>query len=141
MGVASVGERIFFSSRGVACARCHEFQGRGATIGPDLSTIGRSLNRERVIQSIVTPSKEIAPQFTPWVLLLNDGRSVTGTYTGEEDDGTLRIADNQGQIHRIHPRDIEARKPSEESIMPAGLAQQLTAQEWRDLLAFLGVGD
>lgn len=136
-GDASAGERIFFHLRVGSCFRCHEYEGRGYTIGPDLSSIGKSMTRERFIQSLVQPSREMAPQFTPWIVLTKDGETLTGLYVGEEVDGTLKLADQNGRVHRIHPRDIEQKKPSEQSIMPAGLADNLTPQELKDLAAFL----
>src|SRR5262249_53703819 len=51
------GERVFFHTSGSRCASCHRVDGRGGAIGPDLSTIGRALSRERLIESILTPSK------------------------------------------------------------------------------------
>ena len=107
------------------------------TIGPDLSSIGKSVTRERFIQSLVQPSREMAPQFTPWIVLTKEGQTFTGLYVGEEVDGTLKLADQDGRVHRIHPRDIDQKKPSEQSIMPAGLADNLTPQELKDLAAFL----
>jgi putative membrane-bound dehydrogenase-like protein len=136
-GDPAAGERIFFHLRVGSCFRCHEYEGRGYTVGPDLSSIGKSMTRERFIQSLVQPSREMAPQFTPWVVLTNDGETLTGLYVGEEVDGTLKLADQNGRVHRIHPRDIERKKPSEQSIMPAGLADNLTPQELKDLAAFL----
>lgn len=133
----AAGERIFYHERVGACFKCHEYEGRGYTVGPDLSTIGKSMTRERFIQSLVQPSREIAPQFTPWIVLTKNGETLTGLYVGEEVDGTLRMADQNGRVHRVHPRDIEQKKPSEQSIMPAGLAETLTPQELRDLAAFL----
>ena len=136
-GDAAAGERIFFHLRVGSCFRCHEHEGRGYTVGPDLSSIGKSMTRERFIQSLVQPSREMAPQFTPWIVLTKDGQTLTGLYVGEEVDGTLKLADQNGRVHRIHPHDIEQKKPSEQSIMPAGLADNLTPQELRDLAAFL----
>jgi putative heme-binding domain-containing protein len=136
-GDAAAGERIFFHLRVGSCFRCHEYEGRGYTIGPDLSSIGKSMTRERFIQSLVQPSREMAPQFTPWVVLTKDGQTFTGLYVGEEVDGSLKLADQDGRVRRIHPRDIEQKKPSEQSIMPAGLADNLTPQELKDLAAFL----
>ncbi len=136
-GDAAAGERVFFHLRVGSCFRCHEYEGRGYTVGPDLSTIAKSMSRERFIQSLVQPSREMAPQFTPWVILTNDGEAITGLYVGEEVDGTLKLADQNGRVHRIHPRDIERKKPSEQSIMPAGLVDNLTPQELKDLAAFL----
>src|SRR6185295_17266395 len=109
-GDAAAGERIFFHSRVGSCFRCHEYEGRGYTIGPDLSSIGKSMTRERFIQSLVQPSREMAPQFTPWIVLTKDGQTFTGLYVGEEVDGTLKLADQDGRVHRIHPRDIEQKK-------------------------------
>ena len=131
------GERIFFHPRIAGCFRCHEFEGRGYTVGPDLSTIGRSLTRERLVQSIVDPSREIAPQFTNWSLLLHDGRVLTGIHVGDEVDGRMRFADQNGRAFHVHPNDIEQRQPSSQSVMPANLAENMTPQELRDLLAFL----
>ncbi|MGI8980478.1 MAG: PVC-type heme-binding CxxCH protein [Pirellulaceae bacterium] len=136
-GDAAAGERIFFHPRVGSCFRCHEYEGRGYTVGPDLSSIGKSMTRERFIQSLVQPSREMAPQFTPWIVLTTSGETFTGLYVGEEVDGTLKLADQNGRVHRIHPRDIEQKKPSEQSIMPAGLADNLTSQELKDLAAFL----
>jgi hypothetical protein len=136
-GDPAVGERIFFHPKVASCSKCHEYKGRGGRIGPDLSTVAKSMTRERLLQSIVDPSREIAPQFTPWVIQANDGTVKTGMYVGEEVDGTVRYADTEGKIFKLHPRDVEDKKASEKSIMPEGLATTLAPQEIRDLLAFL----
>ncbi|WP_425615480.1 PVC-type heme-binding CxxCH protein [Anatilimnocola sp. NA78] len=136
-GDADAGERLFFHPKLANCAKCHEYKGRGGRVGPDLSTVAKSMTRERLLQSLVDPSREIAPQFTPWVIQANDGTVKTGVYVGEEVDGHVRYADAKGEIFKLHPRDVEDRKSSDKSIMPEGLAAQLTPQELRDLLAFL----
>jgi putative membrane-bound dehydrogenase-like protein len=136
-GDAEAGERLFFHPRVASCYKCHEYRGRGGRVGPDLSTVAKSMTRERLLQSIVDPSREIAPQFTPWIIQAADGTVKNGVYVGEEVDGTVRYADGAGDIFKLHPRDVEDRKPAEKSIMPEGLAAQLTPQELRDLLTFL----
>ena len=143
---SSVMEHVIPESQGgplesynlvAACFRCHEQDGRGANIGPDLTTLRGTLTKERLLESLLTPSKEIAPRYTPWLIEMKDGRVLTGLYVDEEVDGTLQLADPAGKIVRIHPREIEVKKPSLKSIMPEGLLNQLTAQEARDLFAFL----
>lgn len=136
-GDPEAGERVFFHLRVGGCFRCHEYEGRGYRVGPDLSTIGKSMTRERFIQSVIQPSREMGPLYTPWVILTGDGETLTGLYVGEEVDGTQQYADQNGRVHRIHPRDIERKKPSEQSIMPAGMGDNLTPQELRDLAAFM----
>ncbi len=136
-GNAQAGERIFYHARVAGCFRCHEFEGRGYQVGPDLTNIGRTMTRERLVQSITDPSREIAPMFTNWSILTTDGEVKTGVHVGDEVDGRMKYADQNGRVFHVHPNDIDRRQPSNQSVMPAGLAENLTAQELRDLLAFL----
>ncbi len=136
-GNAQAGERIFYHLRVGGCFRCHEFEGRGYQIGPDLTNIGRTMTRERLVQSIVDPSREIAPMFTNWSILTKDGEAKTGIHVGDEVDGRIKFADQNGGVFHVHPDDIDRRQPSSQSVMPAGQVENLTAQELRDLLAFL----
>jgi putative heme-binding domain-containing protein len=136
-GDAAAGERLFFHARGPRCFACHRIDGRGAAIGPDLSTIGKALSRDKLIDSILTPSKEIAPQFTSWIIVTKDGKSRTGMIVEEKFDSTVVIADAEGKLETINRLDIEAREPAKTSIMPDNLPALMTRQEFRDLLAYL----
>ena len=136
-GNADRGREVFFKAGTTTCASCHRVQGRGQWVGPDLSTIGRSLTRERLVQSLVDPSREIAPQFTNWAIQTTDGDVLTGIHVGDEVDGRMKFADQNGRAFHVHPDKIDQRKPSNQSIMPEGLVDNLTAQELRDLIAFL----
>lgn len=131
------GEYVFHHAVS-QCSRCHEANGRGAAIGPNLTGIGKTMSRERLIQSIFQPSREIAPQFAVWELTTNDGRVLKGMYVGEEVDGTVIYANEKGERFKLHPRDVEQRTQQKTSIMPDGLPYRLTDQELRDLLAYLG---
>jgi putative membrane-bound dehydrogenase-like protein len=67
-GDPAAGERVFFHSKGPRCFACHKIDGRGEAVGPDLSRIGAAMNREKLIESILEPSKEIAPAFVTWLV-------------------------------------------------------------------------
>ena len=136
-GNPQAGERIFYHKRVGGCFRCHEFEGRGYQIGPDLTNIGRTMTRERLVQSIVDPSREIAPMFTNWTILTTGGDVKTGIHVGDEVDGRIKFADANGRVFHVHPNDIDRRRPSSQSVMPEGQVENLTRQELRDLLAFL----
>src|SRR5262249_10260622 len=127
----------FFHPRGPRCYACHRIDGRGTAIGPDLSTIGTSLGRERLIESILLPSKEIAPQFTSWQIATRDGRLRTGMIVEEGPNSTVTIADNQGRTEVIHRNEIEERHPVTTSIMPDNLHEVMTVQEFCDLISYL----
>ncbi len=134
---AAEGERIFFHPKGPGCYRCHEIDGRGGRIGPELSATGRTLHRKRLIDSILRPSKEVAPAFVPWLIAKVDGTTVTGLLIGETIDGKQTYADSTGKVFSINPSEVAERRPQPISIMPDDLPRQMTAQEFRDLLAYL----
>ncbi|HMC90635.1 MAG TPA: HEAT repeat domain-containing protein, partial [Gemmataceae bacterium] len=136
-GNPRAGERVFFHPRGPRCYACHRVDGRGAAIGPDLSTIGRSLGRDKLIDSILEPSKEIAPQFVSWLIATRDGKVRTGLIVEEGPNSTITIADAQGNLEVIHRTAVEERHAVTTSIMPGSLPELMTRREFVDLLAFL----
>ncbi len=134
---AAAGERVFFHRGAAGCARCHQIVGRGARIGPELTATTSQLSKARLVESIVRPSKEIAPHFATWSLVTSSGKPLVGMLVKELATGEQTYVDSNGDLHEFKPGEIEARKPQSTSIMPDGLAAQLTVQEFRDLLAFL----
>ena len=69
--------------------------------------------------------------------MTNTGRTTVGTLVHLEPTGEQTYADNQGKLHDFAAGEIESRHALSTSIMPNGLAKQLTLQEFRDLLAYL----
>jgi len=136
-GNAAAGQRIFFHSKSVACGRCHQVLGRGAHVGPELTATAGSLSPQRLVDSIVNPSREIAPQFSTWLIVTSSGTSLTGMLVHELADGTQTYANPEGKLFVLKPGEVEMRRSQTHSIMPEGLAGQMTREEFRDLLAFL----
>lgn len=136
-GDAESGERVFYHLRSARCAVCHRIDGRGGLVGPDLSTIGKALDREKLIDSVLLPSKEIAPAFTTWNITMVDGKKHTGIILGENFDSTLTLADADGKRITIKKLDIEDRQAATKSLMPEDLHRLMTRQDFRDLLEFL----
>jgi putative membrane-bound dehydrogenase-like protein len=139
-GDSERGRAVFFS-RQARCSSCHESEGRGASVGPNLTGIGKTMTRARLLASILRPSAEVAPQFAPLRVTTNDGLSRTGLYVGEEVDGTVNYIDDKGKKFQVHPRDLESREEVKTSIMPEQLTDGLTLIEIKDLLAYLGDGN
>ncbi len=135
-GDPAEGERIFFHPKGPGCFRCHQVDGRGAQIGPDLSTIGRSTDPRKLVESILEPSREIAPQFVLWQVARADGTIASGVMLWER-GGAQIYADSQGRIFPIKLEEVEERTPLPNSVMPENLVKALTVEELRDLVAYL----
>ena len=134
-GDPAEGERVFFHPKGPRCSSCHSLGGRGGLAGPDLSMAGR-LDPGKLLDSIFEPSKEIAPQFTTWVLVTREGPR-TGLLLADDPDGSLRLADAGGQVVKIKPEAVLRREPQQVSLMPGNLHELMTLKELADLVAFL----
>jgi putative membrane-bound dehydrogenase-like protein len=136
-GDAKAGEIVFFHPRGPGCYLCHRIDGRGESIGPDLSHVGAALKRDKLIESVLEPSKEIAPAFVTWLITTRDGKQHVGVLVDESANSTWTIADAQGKRTVVKITDVEDRVAQATSIMPAELYGQMTRGEFLDLIAFL----
>ncbi len=140
-GDAAAGRRLFFNSAGPRCCVCHKHSGRGGNVGPDLTEIGRSTSRERIITSILQPSQEIAPDYQPWVLTTTDGKTYTALRMPKVgDDGTEGFTDASGKYFTLPIASIEERHVADKSIMPDNLQAMLSIDDLRDLVTFLADG-
>ncbi|TWT74414.1 PVC-type heme-binding CxxCH protein [Allorhodopirellula solitaria] len=134
-GDVDAGRRVFMRK---TCIHCHAHNGRGARTGPDLSTLSGQITSRRVIESILTPSREIGPLYVPWRILTVDGQVLTGLKLHAPGVGNaLRFQGADGNTFDVRLEDIEEQKPIDQSIMPAGLEQAMSVQEFQDLVAFL----
>ena len=136
-GDAQAGERVFFHPSGPACYRCHQVDGRGGTIGPELAVTTQNLTPARLLESLLTPSKEIAPQFASWIVIRQDGTTFTGVMLPEKPDGTRQFGTTEGRIVEIPAEEKAEVRPLKTSVMPENLHAQMTVAELADLLAFL----
>lgn len=136
-GDAAAGRRIFFHPAGPGCYNCHTVEGRGQTIGPDLTMIGHSKTRTHVLESILQPSREIAPLFATWRMTLKNGQTFDGMLRNRNGQNLELYVTSDRKEYSVKLGEIVGRKLLTESIMPTGLVQGLTDQELRDLLAML----
>jgi len=135
-GNAERGQRLFFNAERVQCVKCHRIGDQGERIGPELTGVGSRFSRIHLVESILQPSRTIAPSYQAMTVLLADGLSVTGVVLAENDE-QLTLADNQGKKHVLEKSEIEARQPQSTSVMPEGLEKPLSVEEFVDLIAFM----
>ncbi len=120
----------------VQCANCHRFRDTGVAIGPDLTSLTKRFTLRESLESILYPSHTISDQYMSKKVMTRDGSIVTGITVNTKSGVTVRTSDRK-QVS-IAKDEIEEIVVAKESIMPAGLLDQLSPVEIRDLLCYLG---
>jgi putative heme-binding domain-containing protein len=132
-GNPKMGESLFFGRAG--CAACHVLFGKGGHIGPDLTSYDRS-DLNAMLLAIVRPSAEIREGYEHNILSTKDGRILSG-FKVEETPKVLILRGLDGQDHVVPRNQIADLAPARRSLMPSGLLESLTAEEFRHFFAYL----
>lgn len=122
----------------VGCGQCHRFAQKGSGIGPDLSGISSRLQPQELIESLIDPSKKVAPEYAMTVIQTAAGTIVEGRIEEEtETSVTFRTGGALAEPITIAKSDIEERTHSLNSTMPSGILNTLSKDEILDLVAYL----
>jgi putative membrane-bound dehydrogenase-like protein len=135
-GNAERGRQIFLNAEKSQCIKCHRLGEQGERVGPELTGLGSRFSKVYIIESILEPSRTISPSFETMVVLLKNGKSISGVNVAET-EAAITLVDNQAAKHAIAKMDIEERRKETVSTMPEGLEKKLTDDEFVDLIAFL----
>ncbi len=137
VGDPARGFEVFRRESGPMCARCHAVFGEGGTAGPDLSDLARQHTRAEIVEQVLAPSAEIEADYRAVIFELEDGTLRTGRIESETPERIV-LWDTDAKRHELAPQDVAARRTSDASLMPEGLARTLTQTEFADLVAWLG---
>jgi putative heme-binding domain-containing protein len=133
-GNADRGRKLF-SADGIGCAKCHAIDGTSAAVGgPSLANASARFTVAYLVESVLAPSRSVAPVFRATSFVLRDGKTLTGLVLSENSE-KIELLCSDATRKKIARSDIEVRKLQDISPMPAGLVK--TPEELRDLLAFL----
>jgi putative heme-binding domain-containing protein len=126
------GSHIF----GRVCASCHKIGKVGYTFGPELTDVGKRLNRHDIVESIIEPSKKVDPKYVTTTILTNDGKVDTGFILSKTKDSvTLLMAG--GKQETVRTEDIDQMAETKQSSMPENLASTLAPSEFLDVVEYL----
>ncbi len=128
------GEDVF-RRPDLSCSRCHALAGAGGGVGPDLSAVGSSSPPDYLIHSVLLPDQAIKEQFQTLVVLTTDGQIYQGI-VADRDNQRLILKEATGDLRTIPASAIEESREGG-SLMPKGLANLMTHQEFVDLIRFL----
>jgi putative membrane-bound dehydrogenase-like protein len=130
------GKELYLNTKLLACATCHRMEGVGGQVGPDLTRLWDTMSVEKILESIIDPSKEIKEGFQSYRLTTLDNKVITGLKV-KEDANEVVIRDANGRDSRIAKDEIESLTPSKLSLMPDNVVSQISYDQFIDLLAFL----
>ncbi len=135
-GDATRGKRLFFETATVQCKNCHRVGEQGRLVGPDLTQIGKKLDRAKLLESILEPSRTIEPAFVTYLAETVDGRVLSGLLV-RRNDAEIVLRDLEAKEITLPAQDVEQFTPQQKSLMPELLLRDLTAEQVADLLAYL----
>ena len=125
------GERVFTQN----CAVCHQIEGKGGLVGPQLTGIGNR-GLERLCEDVLDPNRNVDRAFRQTIVSLKDGDVVSGLFRREDGD-LLVFADSTGKEFSVKKANVTERKESEQSLMPENFSETIPPAQFNQLLAFL----
>ncbi len=127
----SAGAAIFKAH----CAACHQIQGQGGLIGPQLDGIGNR-GPARLCEDILDPNRNVDAHFHLHTLTMKDGSIFAGFLKAEL--GQVQVlADAAGKEHRLSKKDIAKSTITPMSLMPPTFGQLLDEKTFLDLIGYL----
>src|SRR5262249_39063830 len=61
------GQALYLNNKVLACVNCHRLEGIGGNVGPDLTRLWETQSIEKIMESIIDPSKEIKEGYQTYV--------------------------------------------------------------------------
>ncbi|MGL4422746.1 MAG: DUF7133 domain-containing protein, partial [Gemmataceae bacterium] len=117
------------------CANCHQLQGTGAKVGPQLDGIGNR-GLERLLEDTLDPSRNVDAAFRATTVEMDDGRTLLG-YLARTEGATIVLVDGEGKEQRLAAADIVKKTITPLSPMPTNALEKLSEAEFAHLMGYL----
>ena len=132
-GKPSKGPALFASQ---GCVACHALKKDEVQKGPYLGQIGGIMDAERIAMSILRPNAEISQGFKTVSITTKKGDGYVGFVTNRLSD-RIEMRDIAGKVTTLKPSDIASETLLPISMMPAGLANGMSLEDFASLVHFL----
>jgi putative heme-binding domain-containing protein len=131
-GDAAAGDGLFQAR----CMSCHQVNGRGGRLGPNLSRIGAVRSPGALAAKVRDPNREFVPGYRPVTVVLADGGRVRGVVKNE-DAFSIQIMDTAERLRGYRRSDIREVVREPRSLMPSFAPGALPDGELTDLVSYL----
>ena len=132
-GEPAMGKAVFLKQ---GCQACHTIDKGELPKGPFMGQIGSIMNREQIAESILKPNASISQGFATVLVTTRDNKKFMGFVTNESSE-KITMRDIAGQSKTLKTAEILSRKEMETSMMPPGLANSLSYEEFASLITYL----
>ena len=128
---SDAGKVIFVQN----CSGCHQIQGSGGLVGPQLDGIG-NWGHKALTQKILDPNRNITEAFRTYNITLKNERTLTGLYRRTEGE-TIVFADMAGQEFYVVKGDMKEYRASKYTLMPDQFRNIIPEKDFYALLDYL----
>ncbi|MCF2503425.1 c-type cytochrome [Dyadobacter sp. CY107] len=125
------GKAVFVQN----CSACHQIQGSGGMVGPQLDGIG-NWGHKALTQKILDPNRNITEAFRTYNITLKDDKTLTGLYRRTEGE-TLVFADLTGQEFAVAKNEMKEYRASKYTLMPDQFRNIIPEKDFYALLDYL----
>jgi putative membrane-bound dehydrogenase-like protein len=130
-GDAGRGKQVFAR----ACSACHQLDGVGNEVGPDLVALADKAP-ETLLIAVLDPNQAVEARYVNYVARMKDGRSFSGLIATEAGN-SLTLVGPDGKARVLLRGDVEELTSTGRSLMPEGLENDLRPRDLADLFAYL----
>ncbi|HUG94467.1 MAG TPA: PVC-type heme-binding CxxCH protein, partial [Planctomycetaceae bacterium] len=127
--------RVLFNTT-ATCVKCHQVDGLGKDVGPDLTEIGTKLSRHALYESILYPSAGISHNYETYTLALDSGNTVTGILTSRTDE-EVSIKGEDAIVRTFKAGEIDEIVKQNVSLMPADIQKTMTLDELVHVIEYM----
>lgn len=129
---AARGKQLFAQH----CSPCHRAGMEGGDVGPQLDGIG-TRGLARLVEDVLDPNRNVDQAFWRTLVVLSDGRVLSGLARTDEASGNVILIDEQAKETVIQRSEIEAMRRVRVSPMPSNFGQILSREQLYHLFAYL----
>ncbi len=141
-GDAVAGKAIF--SGKAACLTCHQVNGAGGAVGPDLSAVGKETVQQlqaKILDPNQVPGgpgrgRRRGAMPATVIAKTSDGHEYRGARKAD-DSFTVQMVDMAGTYHSFDKSQLQNLRIEPKSLMPDDFSKRLTGAEIQNLVAYL----
>src|SRR5439155_288065 len=133
-GTPQRGREVFANV--IGCVKCHTTDRHEEPKGPFLGDVGGKFDAKYIVESIMKPSAKVAQGFDSVNIIAKGQGDYTGFVTKETAD-EMQLRDLTGKVTIVQKATITQRRQLPGSMMPDGLVDNLSLDDFASLLTFL----